>query len=74
MQEMNWRRERYLGSRSGKAIRLYGTYVRYALYKDKYIFMQQGEDAFIWDDDNIAEMLSQIDDQDDENANSGLSW
>ena len=33
MQEMKWRRERYLGSRSGKAKRLYGTYVRYALYK-----------------------------------------
>ena len=33
MQETKWRLNRYLGSRSGKARRLYGTYVRYALYE-----------------------------------------
>ena len=33
LQETKWRRKRYLGSRSRKAKRLYGTYVRYALYK-----------------------------------------
>ena len=30
---MKWLQWQYLGSRSGKAKRLYGTYVRYALYK-----------------------------------------